>query len=83
MYTINVSDEEAVWWKSDVNRGISICKGPLAATQLIHLRKIRVVSMARIGDVRGIMVRGKITEESGGVLNHGFQITFLLCAECI
>lgn len=30
--------------------------------------------MARIGDVRGIMVRGEIREESEGVLNHGFQI---------
>lgn len=31
----------ATWWKSDVNRGISMCKGPEADTQLIYLRKIK------------------------------------------
>lgn len=69
----------AIWWKSDVSRGTNMYRGPEADTQLMHVRKIKEVSMARIGEVRGI-----IREESGVssimVLN---LITYLLDAECI
>lgn len=59
----------AIWWKSDVSRGTNMYRGPEADTQLMHVRQIKEASMARIGEVRGI-----IREESGGFLNHGSQL---------
>ena len=63
--------------ESAVGRGICMCKGPEADTHLMYLRKSKDASMARIGEMRKIMLRGEIREKSW--FSTSVSISFRYC----
>lgn len=63
--------------ESAVGRGICMCKGPEADTHLMYLRKSKEASMARLGEMRKIMLRGEIREKSW--FSTSVSISFRYC----
>lgn len=72
-YRTKEGSHATIWRKSNVGKGIGMCKGPEAYPGLMCLRKIREASVVRTREVRKIMLREETREESKCVLNHGSQ----------